>query len=76
MEVKKDMQSAMKKPSKIDEIVDHLGHVDYPVTGKQFMAACNNMSDTTSEQREWVKANISESKNYTSKEELRKDLKI
>ncbi len=66
----------MKKPSKISEIMDHLGHVDYPVTGKEFMAACNNMSDVTKEQREWVKANVSEAKTYNSKDELRKDLKI
>ncbi len=64
------------KPTNMQEIVDHLGHVDYPITGKEFMAACNNMSDVTKEQKDWIKKNISENKTYRSSDELKRDLKI
>jgi hypothetical protein len=67
---------AGKKPAKTQEVIDHLGHVDYPVTGRQFIAACNSMSDVPKEQKEWVKQNISEAKSYSSSEELKKDLKL
>ncbi len=70
------MQASIKKPAKTQEIIDHLSHVEYPVTGKQFMAACDNMSDQTREQREWVKQNVSEDKTYNSSDELRKALKV
>lgn len=68
------MQST--KPANTQELVDHLGHVTYPVTGKQLMTACNNMSDVPSAQKNWAKSRISEDKTYNSKEELRRDLDI
>ncbi len=55
---------------------DHLSHVDYPVTGKDFVAACNNMSHATEEEKDWVKQNISMDKTYNSQEEVKKDLKM
>ncbi len=70
------MESKMKRPEKTREIIDHLDHVSYPVTGKAFMAACDNMSDQTSEQRTWVRTHVSEDMTYNSKEELRKVLEV
>jgi hypothetical protein len=66
----------MQKPSSTMEIEEHLGHVTYPVTGKQLMTACNNMSDVPSGERNWVKENLSENKTYASPAEIKKDLKI
>jgi hypothetical protein len=71
----KKMQE-VKMPSKTKEMVEHLGHVKYPITGKEFMAACSNMSDATKEQKEWVKKNISMNKTYKSADEVKKALKL
>ncbi len=65
-----------EKPSSTLEIQEHLGHVKYPVTGRQLMTACNNMSDVPTKEREWVKQNLSENKTYNSPEDIKKDLGI
>ena len=66
----------VNKPSDTTEMEEHLSHVDYPITGKEFIAACNNMSHATREETDWVKKNISLNKTYNSPEEIRKALKI
>jgi predicted TIM-barrel fold metal-dependent hydrolase len=70
------MEAKMSKPANVKNIIDHLGDVEYPVTGKAFMEACNNMSDVSKEQREWVKNNINMEKTYRSPEEIKMDLKL
>lgn len=66
----------MKKPRNVQDIINHLGDVDYPVTGRKFMEACDNMSDIAKEQKAWVKMNIDKNKAYNSKEEIRSALKL
>jgi hypothetical protein len=55
---------------------EYLSHVDYPVTGKDFTSACNNMSHATKEEKDWVKQNISPNKTYNSPDEVKEALKI
>ncbi len=64
------------KPSKTQELIDHLDHVDYPITGKDFMAACNSMEHASQEERDWVMENIDMNKTYNSADEVRKELKL
>ncbi len=66
----------MNKPANTQEAIDHLGHVDYPVTGRELLNACNGMSDVPTDQKNWVKAHINENKTYNTKEELRSDLQL
>ena len=66
----------VNKPSDTTEMEEHLSHVDYPIKGKDFIAACNNMSHATKEETDWVKQNISLNKTYNSSDEVRKALKI
>jgi hypothetical protein len=66
----------VKKPSKTIEMMNHTEHVDYPITGKDFMAACNNMSHVSKEERDWVKLNVSETKTYNSEADLKRALKL
>ncbi|NLB75499.1 MAG: hypothetical protein GX799_03395, partial [Crenarchaeota archaeon] len=63
-----------QKPSSTLEIQEHLSHVQYPVTGRQLMTACNNMSDVPANEREWVKQNLSEDKTYNSPADIKADL--
>ncbi len=70
------MQPEMQKPQNTQDIVKHLGDVDYPVTGRQFMEACTNMSDIADEQKNWVKKNIDPNKTYNSPDEIKQTLKI
>ncbi len=58
------------------EIMSHLNDVNYPVTGKAFMEACDNMSHASETERMWVKENINMNKTYNSPEEIKKDLKL
>jgi hypothetical protein len=67
---------ATKKPSETSEMINHLDHVDYPVTGKEFMAACNNMSHVTQQEKDWVRQNLSENKTYNSEEDIKRALKL
>lgn len=66
----------MRKPADTAELMEHLDHVDYPVTGKELFEACSNMSHIPEEQREWAKRNIQENKTYNSRDELRTELKL
>lgn len=66
----------VNKPSNTSEMEEHLTHVEYPVTGKDFVAACNNMSHATKEETDWVKQNISPNTTYSSPDEVKKALKI
>lgn len=66
----------VNRPTDTTEMEEHLSHVDYPITGKDFVAACNNMSHATKEETDWVKQNISMNKTYNSPEEVKKALKI
>lgn len=66
----------VNKPSDTTEMQEHLSHVDYPITGKDFVAACNNMSHATKEDIVWVKQNISMNKTYNSPDEIKQALKI
>jgi predicted TIM-barrel fold metal-dependent hydrolase len=70
------MESKMSKPENVQNIIDHLGDVEYPVTGMKFTEACDNMSDVSEEERKWVKNNINMDKTYMTPEEIKKDLKI
>jgi len=66
----------VKKPSDVNEIVDHLDHVDYPITGRDFVAACSNMEHVTTQEKDWVKKNLSMDRTYNSPDEIRKALRI
>jgi len=70
------MQVGGTKPSNVQEIINHLDDVEYPVTGREFMEACNNMSDVTKEQKDWTQRNINMDKKYNSPEEIKRDLKL
>lgn len=70
------MKAEMIKPKSVKNIVEHLGHVDYPVTGKKFNEACENMSDVSEEEKMWVKGNINMDKTYMSANEIKKDLRL
>jgi len=70
------MEENMSKPENVTDIINHLKDVEYPVTGKEFMEACDNMSDVSEEQRAWVRNNIEPEKTYASPEEIRHDLNI
>ncbi len=62
----------VNKPSDTTEMEEHLNHVDYPITGKDFIAACNNMSHATKEETVWAKQNISPNKTYNSPDEIKR----
>ncbi len=62
------------RPSNTDDIVEHLKHVNYPVTGKAFREACSNMSDVPSKERDWVLKNLPEDKTFNSADEIRREL--
>jgi len=47
------------------QIVDHLGHVDYPTTKKELIKACNKMTDVPKAYREWFERNLPE-RSYNS----------
>jgi len=70
------MDEEISKPENVSDIISHLKDVDYPVTGKKFMEACDNMSDVSEEQRAWVRNNIEPNKSYASPDEIRHDLDI
>ncbi len=70
------MQAKMNKPMNVKEINNHLNDVNYPVTGKAFMEACDNMSHASETERMWVKENINMNKTYDSPEEIKKDLRL
>jgi hypothetical protein len=70
------LESKISKPENVQDIISHLEDVDYPVTGKKFTEACNNMSDVSEEHRQWVRQNIDLNKTYASSEEIKKDLKL
>ena len=66
----------VKKPSKTKEMIEHLDHVKYPISGKDFIAACNNMAHATKEEIEYVKKKLEMSKMYKSADEVKKALKV
>ena len=66
----------MNKPSNTSEMEEHLSHVDYPIKGRDFVAACNNMDHATKEEKDWVKQNMSMDKMYSSQDEVKDALKI
>ncbi len=68
------MEETIRKPKDEADIMNHLNDVDYPVTGKEFMEACGNMSHLPEEQKTWVKKNILPGKTYKSPEDIRHDL--
>ncbi len=70
------MEDMISKPENVGDIISHLKDVSYPVTGKEFMEACDNMSDVSEDQRAWVKKNILPGKTYRSPEDIRHDLDI
>ncbi len=70
------MEEIKSKPENVTDIISHLNDVNYPVTGKEFMEACNNMSDVSADQKAWVKKNILPGKTYKSPEDIRHDLDI
>ncbi len=53
---------------------EHLAHVDYPVTGREFLDACNKMSDVTVEERDIAAKCIIEDKTYNNEDEIREAL--
>jgi len=42
------------------QIVDHLGHVDYPTNKKELIRACNKMTDFPKDHRDWFERNLPE----------------
>jgi hypothetical protein len=66
----------VSKPKNVKHIISHLKDVEYPVTGKEFMEACNNMSDVAEDQKAWVKQNILPGKTYNSPEAIKHDLNL
>ena len=70
------METKTGKPENVADIISHLKDVDYPVTGKEFTEACDNMSDISEDQRTWVKNNILPGKTYTSPEQIKHDLDL
>ncbi len=70
------MEEEIQKPEDVANIISHLKHVDYPVTGRAFLEACDNMSDVSDEQRAYVRNNIEPDKTYASIEEIRHDLNL
>ncbi len=70
------MEAEINKPKDVTDIVSHLKDVEYPVTGKEFIEACDNMSHVHEDQRAWVKKNILPGKTYRSPEDLSHDLDI
>jgi len=70
------MDENISKPENLADIISHLDHVDYPVTGKKFLEACDSMSHVSEEQRAWARNNIEPDKTYKSIEEIKHDLDI
>lgn len=62
--------------AKMVNIINHLKDVEFPVTGRKFMEACENMSDISDEQKRWVRDNIDLNKTYRSADEIRKALRL
>lgn len=58
------------RPSNIDDIREHLKHVDYPVRGKTFIEACANMSDVPKVERDWVIKNLPVNRTYRNADEI------
>jgi hypothetical protein len=58
------------------EILRHLEHVAYPVTGKQFAQACNSNTHIPKEQCELITKNINLDKTYRTPAQIREDLRI
>jgi len=70
------MEPEISKPENVADIISHLKDVDYPVTGKKLMEACENMSHLSEKQSAWVKNNIEPDKTYESPEEIKHDLDL
>lgn len=64
------------KPLRVDEIREHLSHVDYPITGKDFIAACSNMSHASKDELEFVKRNLPIDRTYRSSDEIKQVLDL
>jgi len=70
------METKTSKPENVADIISHLKDVDYPVTGKEFIEAYDNMSDVSEKQRAWIKNNIEPDKTYESPEDIKHDLDL
>lgn len=57
------------------EIIEHLGHVDYPAKGKDLIQACNNMIDVPKADREWFVNNLPD-RTYYNADEIKKVLNL
>ncbi len=58
------------------EILRHLEHVAYPVTGKQFADACRGNTHIPKEQCDLITKSINPNKTYHRPSEIREDLRI
>ena len=59
-----------------DKAVKHLReHQEYPATKAELVAACNNLSDFSKEDKEWFSGNLPEG-TYHSADELIKALNL
>jgi len=56
------------------QVVDHLGHVDYPTSKKELVKACDKMTDVPTRYREWFKRSLPE-RDYSSLEDVLGTLK-
>ena len=56
------------------ELIRHLGHVNYPIKGKQFFEACNDMSHIPEEEKAWILENLPEGRIYSSPEDIKQVL--
>jgi len=51
------------------QVVDHLGHVDYPIAKKELVKACYKMTDVPKAYREWFERNLPD-RTYNSANEV------
>jgi len=56
------------------EVVEHLGHVNYPTSRKELIKACNKMTDVPKAYREWFERNLPE-RTFNSVDEVLGTLK-
>ena len=75
-ETREDMELSRQITEQTKEILRHLEHVTYPVTGKKFMEACKTYTHIPKDQCKLIRKNIDPKKTYRTETEIREDLRI